>query len=319
MTSIKSKEDKTENSLNIPKKAKSQIIFGNVNRSQEQINREKGQSIIYKVLSEGYNLIENNHSFKRQYELTDSNNKISKINLTTFSKQIEENLFFLYKSNPSSYKNYLQEFNKLKKDSQDLLLKIILGHYTPKDISNFQGDDFLSYEKKKEKEKQKKSVIEKMKYKKEDDKIQFSMAKGNLLSINEEFIENNNENENINLNLTRLNSSDILLEKQKQFPNLKPQEIKHLIELETPKKENIKNRIEQIIKKNLDINTINYFMDKRKKIITKKARNLLIQKMKKENSEINKENIENIPQYDEKINENIDNISFGNLNVKLLI
>ena len=319
ITSIKSKEDKNEINLNIPKKAKSQIIFGNTNRSQEQINREKGQSIIYKVLSEGYNLIENNHSFKRQYELTDSINKITKINLTTFSKQIEENLFFLYKSNPSSYKNYLQEFNKLKKDSQDLLLKIILGHYTPKDISNFQGDDFLSYEKKKEKEKQKKSVIEKMKYKKEDDKIQFSMAKGNLLSINEEFIENNNENENINLNLTRLNSSDILLEKQKQFPNLKPQEIKHLIELETPKKENIKNRIEQIIKQNLDINTINYFMDKRKKILTKKARNLLIQKMKKENSEINKENIENIPQYDEKINENIDNISFGNLNVKLLI
>ena len=319
MTSIKSKEDKNENSLNIPKKAKSQIIFGNVNRNQEQINREKGQSIIYKVLSEGYNLIENNHSFKRQYELTDSLSKITKINLSSFSKQIEENLFFLYKSNPSSYKNYLQEFNKLKKDSQDLLLKIILGHYTPKDISNFQGDDFLSDEKKKEKEKHKRSVIEKMKYKKEDDKIQFSMAKGNLLSINEEFIENNNENENINLNLTRLNSSDILLEKQKQFPNLKPQEIKHLIELETPKKENIKNRIEQIIKKNLDINTINYFMDKRKKIIIKKARNLLIQKMKKENSEINKENIENIPQYNEKINEYIDNISFGNLNVKLLI
>ena len=41
--------------------------------------------------------------------------------------------------------------------------------------------------------------------------------------------------------------------------------------------------------------------------------------MKKENSEFNKENIENIPEYNKKINENIDNISFGNLNVKLLI
>ena len=60
-------------------------------------------------------------------------------------------------------------------------------------------------------------------------------------------------------------------------------------------------------------------MDKRKKILTKKSRNILIQKMKKENSEFNKENIENIPEYNKKINENIDNISFGNLNVKLLI
>ena len=60
-------------------------------------------------------------------------------------------------------------------------------------------------------------------------------------------------------------------------------------------------------------------MDKRKKILKKKSRNILIQKMKKENSEFNKENIENIPEYNKKINENIDNISFGNLNVKLLI
>ena len=263
--------------------------------------------------------MENNHSFKRQYDLSDLKNKITNTNLTTFTNQIEENLFYLYKSNPSSYKNYLQEFNKLKKDSQDLLLKIISGHYSPRDISNFKGDDFLSDEKKKEKEQHKKSVIEKMKYKHEDDKIQFEMAKGNLLSVNEAYIENNNENENMNLNLTRLNSSDVLLEKQKQFPNLKPQDIKHLIELETPNKDNIKNRIEQAIRKNLDINTINYFMDKRKKILTKKSRNILIQKMKKENSEFNKENIENIPEYNKKINENIDNISFGNLNVKLLI
>ena len=312
-------EDNKEIILDIPKKAKSQIINGTSNRSQEQINREKGQSIIYKVLSEGYKLIENNHSFKRQYELSDSKNKLTNTNLTTFSKQIEENLFFLYKSNPSSYKNYLQEFNTLKKDSQNLLLKIISGHYTPKDISNFKGDDFLSDEKKKEIELHKKSVIEKMKYKREDDKIQFSLTKGHLLSVNEVFIENNTENENINLNLTRLNSRDILLEKQKQYPNLKSQDIKHLIELETPNKINIKNRIEQSIKQNLDINTINYFMDKRKKILTKKARNILIQKMKKENSEINKENIENIPEYNEKIKENIDNISFGDLNVKLLI
>ena len=44
-------------------------------------------------------------------------------------------------------------------------------------------------------------------------------------------------------------------------------------------KDNIKNRIEQAIRKNLDINTINYFMDKRKKILTKTSRNILIQKI----------------------------------------
>ena len=262
--------------------------------------------------------MENNYSFKRQYELSDKNNKITNSNLTSFSKQIEENLFFLYKSNSSSYKNYLQEFCKLKKDSQDVLLKIILGHYTPREISNFQGDDFLSEEKRKEKERQKKSLIENMKIKNEDSEVQFSMTKGNLLSIKEELIENNKENENIsiNLNLTKINSNDLFEEKQKQFPNLNSNEIKTLIDLEKPKMGNIKFKLEQIIKKNLDINTINYFMDKRKKILTKKAKNMLIQKLKKENSEIKRENIENVPEYNEKINEYIDKISFGNLNVK---
>ena len=317
MTSNKSNENKFEFNLNIPKKAKSQII-GNTYKNQEQINREKGQSLIYKILNEGYKIMENNYSFKRQYELSDKNNKITNSNLTSFSKQIEENLFFLYKSNSSSYKNYLQEFCKLKKDSQDVLLKIILGHYTPREISNFQGDDFLSEEKRKEKERHKKLLIENMKIKNEDSEVQFSMTKGNLLSIKEELIENNKENENIsiNLNLTKINSNDLFEEKQKQFPNLNSNEIKTLIDLEKPKMGNIKFKLEQIIKKNLDINTINYFMDKRKKILTKKAKNMLIQKLKKENSEIKRENIENVPEYNEKINEYIDKISFGNLNVK---
>ena len=40
--------------------------------------------------------MENNHSFKRQYDLSDLKNKITNTNLTTFTNQIEENLFFLY-------------------------------------------------------------------------------------------------------------------------------------------------------------------------------------------------------------------------------
>lgn len=322
ITSIKSRSDKKEVNLDIFKNEKSILILKKSNSSQEQINREKGQSIIYKVLFEGYNLMENNRSFKRQYELSDLVNKITKVNIKNYSEQIEEYLFSLYKSNPSSYKNYLQEFNKMKKDSQDILLKIILGHFTPRQISLFKGDDFLSEEKKQEKEQKKKSEIEKMKIKEEENKFQFSMSKGNLLAGKEIIIENNNENENINLNLIRINSTDKIQEKREQYPNLKNQDIKLLIDLETPSIKNIKKRLENMLKENLDINTLNYFMEKRKNIITKKAKNMLIQELKKNNiynskDLAGKENIQNNPELNEKMNEYMNKISFNNLNGKL--
>ena len=137
----------------------------------------------------------------------------------------------------------------MKKNSKDLLAKIIIGIYTPEQISNFKVDDFLSEEKKKEIELLKNSEIEKMKIKDEDNKFNFSISKGNLITLREEEIEQNLENENINLNISRHNSSNKIMEKQKQFPNLKPEEIKNLINLEKPSVENVKNKLQKIIKK----------------------------------------------------------------------
>ena len=314
MITVQSKSDKNEQSLNLTKKSKSSIIYENANKTQENINREKCQSLIYKVLEEGYNLIQNDPAFKIKYDQSNSQNKITKLNLNIFSQQIENNLFLLYKSNPSLYKNYLQEFNKIKKHSQDLLFKIILGNYTPEQISNFKGDDFLSEEKKKEKENQKMAQIESMKFKNENNDIKATMSKGNLLTEKEVFIETNNyENENINLNLKRNNSSEKILEKQKQFPHLQSNDIKHLISLETPSQQNVKQRLEQMIKQHLDINSINYFKEKRNNMLIRRAKFALNQEMKKNN---NKENIKNIPEYAKKIKDYIDKISFNNLDIK---
>ena len=310
--SVQSINDKFDKNLNIPKKPKSSIL-GNTYKSQENINREKGQKIIYNVLLEGYNLIENNHVIKYEYE--NSKNKLSKLDLNTFSTRIENNLFLLYKSNPSSYKNFLQEFNKIKRHSQDLLFQIISGKYTPEQISNFKTDDFLSEEKKKEKEIQKQAQFEKMKIKTETNNVQFSMEKGNLLTKQEVPIETEHHaNEYINLNLTRLNSNDKILEKQKQFPNLNVDDNNNLISMETPNKENIKLRLEHMLRQNLDINSLNYFKEKRKNMLMKKAKLMVNQELKKNcamnNNDNNKENIKDNPEYENMVNEYVNKISF---------
>ena len=311
---IKSINDKNESKI---KKQKSSIIKENNNKDRENINREKSQSLIYKVLEEGYNLIQNNFIYKSQYNESNRGNKVTNINLYSFSKQIEENLYLLYKSNLSSYRSFLHEFYKIKKDSKDLLFKIILGYYSPKQISNFTGDDFLSEEKKMEKQNQKLVQIEQMKLKNEKDKIQFSMGKGNLLTENQVFIEDKNEvNENNNLNL-KINLNEQIIEKQKQFPYLKIYDIKNLISMETPNKQNIKQRLEEMLKQNLDINSINYFKEKRKNMIMKKAKMQMNQRAKKNNNNlnINKENSQNNPENDNKIDEYSKKIAFMDLNI----
>ena len=162
-----------------------------------------------------------------------------------------------------------------------------------------------------------------MKIKDEDNKFNFSISKGNLITLREEEIEQNLENENINLNISRHNSSNKIMEKQKQFPNLKPEEIKNLINLEKPSVENVKNKLEQIIKQNWDINTINYFKEKRNNILMNKVKRMVNQDKKKNShnnqKDINnyKENIENKDEYDNKINEYLNKISFSNLNIKV--
>ena len=59
-------------------------------------------------MEEGYNLIQNNPILKNQYRESNETNKITNFNLNKFAKQIEENLYSLYKSNSSSYMNFLQ-------------------------------------------------------------------------------------------------------------------------------------------------------------------------------------------------------------------
>ena len=311
---IKSINDKNESKI---KNKKSSLIKENNNTDRENINREKSQSLIYKVLEEGYNLIQNNLILKSQYNESNRGNKVTNFNLYSFSKQIEENLYLLYKSNLSSYRSFLHEFYKIKKESKDLLFKIILGYYGPKQRSNFTGDDFLSEEKKMEKQNQKLVQIGQMKLKNEKDKIQFSMGKGNLLTENQVFIEDKNEvNENINLNL-KINLNEQIIEKQKQFPYLKIYDIKNLISMETPNKQNIKQRLEEMLKQNLDINSINYFKEKRKNMIMKKAKMQMNQRAKKNNNNlnINKENSQNNPENDNKIDEYSKKIAFTDLNI----
>lgn len=310
--SFKSLTIKKESSsnLNISKNEKSFIIIGDTTKNKEIINRDKGQSIIYKVLTEGQKLIKDNPNLKEQYAQNSNKNEITNLYLNNFSKKIEENLYSLYKSNSSSYFNFLQEFNKIKTSSKDLLTKIILGFYTPEEISNFKGNDFLSEEKRKERELKKKEELEKIKIKEETNNIKLTMIKGNLLSEKENFKESENDN-NISQNII-LNIKDIKDEKfflaRKQYPKLKEYEIRNLIDLDKPSIDNIQKRLESILKKNLDSDSIDRFLEIRKNMIYKKAKTLV-----KRDKDINKDENTN----ESKIKEYIKKISFDDLEIKV--
>ena len=84
--------------------------------------------------------------------------------------------------------------------------------------------------------------------------------------------------------------------------------------METPNKENIKLRLEYMLRQNLDINSLNYFKEKRKNMLMKKAKLMVNQEMKKNcamnNQDNNKENIKDNPEYENMVNEYVNKISF---------
>ena len=91
-------------------------------------------------------------------------------------------------------------------------------------------------------------------------------------------------------------------------------DIKNLISMETPSQQYIKQRLGQMLKQNLDINSLNYFKEKRRNMLMRKAKTLVNQEMKKNISkDDNKENLKNNLEYESKVKENIAKISFNNL------
>ena len=310
-------------------------IIGDDKDKESTINRDKGEKIIYKILSDvlnnniinNQNILEKYEQYKNNeiYNLIQSNDiTFSLLSLRNLAQKIEENLYKLYKNKSSSYYNFLQDFYKCQKNASDLVIKIIFGAYTPEEISKFKDDDFLSEEQKREKEEKKKIEFKKM-ILKGDKEVKLTLNKGRMLSEKEIYIEEKNNNVDIFMNEQKDENDERydddkvkkykekLNKKKEEFPHLKSEDIKMLIDLTNPNEEDIKDRLNNLIQENLEVGEQSEFFDIRKNILKKEAERRIKNSEKNKNKNINeKENINMIvnDENDNKIDNYIENISF---------
>lgn len=226
------------------------------------------------------------------------------LKLKQLSEKIVDNLYKLYSKKPSSFYNYLQDFNKCKKNAIDLIIKIILEEYSPEEISQFTEYDFLSDEQKKEKEEKKKKEISKMSFKDDNNDVKLIINKGRMLSEKEIYNEGKNDD---NLFTSNENNSEEVFEsdkikaykekikeKQKQFPNLSINEIKMLIGLKEIDSKYLDDKLNKLIQDNFDIEEQDYFFEKRKMILEKEAKKINRKNTNGNNNTGNSETIEKI-------------------------
>jgi len=310
-----------------------QIIGENINK----INRDKGEDIIYRILSEvlknniinNENILEKYEKYKNHeiYNLIQSDDiSLTLLSLRNLAHQIEEKLYNLYKNKSSSYYNFLQDFLKCQKNSFDLVIKVIFGEYTPEEVSKFKDDDFLSEEQRKEKEEKKKIEFNKM-ILKGDKEVKLTLNKGRMLSEKEIYIEDKNNNMDMFMNEMKeeiderydddktKKYKEKLKKKKAEFPHLKSDDVKMLIDLANPNEEDIKEKLNNLIQENLEVGEQSEFFDIRKNILKKEAERRIKNNEKNKNLIKNKnveENIELIlnDENDNKINNCIENISF---------
>ena len=278
--------------LHLPKEQKSFEIIGQFkNNESNKINRDKGINIIYNILKEGLDFIKNNKDILYKYKnyknkeiftlIESCEYSLVLLKIEQLSEQIVDNLNKLYKNKQSSYFSFLQEFKECKKSSMELIIKIILGEFSPEQISHFKENDFLSDAQKKEKELKKKNEINKIKFKNDDKTLKLTLNKGRMLSEKEIFFEDkNNELNEINCNRGIFYKNDKeynekLKKKKNQFPDMDIEVIKMLIDLKEYNKGNIEKKLNKSIQDYLEIDEQDYFFEKRKIILEKEAKKLM--------------------------------------------
>ena len=158
-----------------------------------------------------------------------------------------------------------------------------------------------------------------------DKEVKLTLNKGRMLSEKEIYIEDRNNNIDIFMNEQKeeidgrydddksKKYKEKIRNKKAEFPHLKSEDIKMLIDLTNPNEEDIKDRLNNLIQENLEVGEQNEFFDIRKSILKKEAERRIKINEKNKNKNINeKENINLIinDENDNKINNCIENISF---------
>ena len=193
--------------------------------------------------------------------IKDNNDSFIKNICGDLAKSIENNLFNnCERKTNRNYFEFIREFSLLLKNSRKTLIRLIVGDLTSEEISKFKGDDFLTEEKRKEKEKLKYKEIQKMIYKGPLD-IKAISDKGIMLT---EVQDNIDGNKNIydfytktimDAKETPFNSEyrkKLHLMKE-EYPNISENDIIFLVESKDPNEEEIQTKLNSIIQENLDL------------------------------------------------------------------
>ena len=256
--------------------------------------RERGRKIIYENLLNGIkylqkndkvldNLEKNNPKLKDTISLIKENNLINiELHFRELANSIENNLFNNcdQKTQGSYFFTFLQEFALLIKNSKNILFRVVLGDLSAEEISKFKDEDFLPEEKKREKEELKKKEIKKMQFT-GPNKVYAISNKGRMLTeIQDNYDINRNniglENQ-INMQVVETPKFSEYYEKLKnmkeKYPNMSENEVKFLVEIKEPNREEIGNRLNTIIQKTLDLEEQKELFINRNSILQKKAEN----------------------------------------------
>lgn len=283
--------------------------------------RENGRNIIFENILKGIKRLQKDKSYLKQLELTPHNqeklqlieeNDKEKIEIEykNIANDIENNLF--NNSNQkliSAYYDFLQEFASLKNDAVDILYKIILGLITPEQVSKFKGEDFLSEEKKKQKEEIKKKEFQKMIIEKNEIKV--ISNKGRMLSevqdiIGVEKISNNQMQMEIDNQISLRNEEKPYLPNGKKnprypyynklknlsekFPEICENEIKFMVDMQEPDEGDIRNKLNGFIQGSLCLEEQEEFFSYRNIKLKNRAEENYLKKVK-EDGIVNKEKV----------------------------
>ena len=234
-------------------------------------DREKAYKIIFDNLKNGIEYLKKNPQIiddfiklkpylKENVPLINDESFIKK-SCDELAKSIEENLFNNCEQKTNgNYFEFLIEFSLLLKNSKNILIRLILGDLTSKEISKFKGDDFLPEEKRKEKEELKYKEIQKMKYNGPID-IKAISNKGIMLTEIQDNIDLNKNNYDfnttINMNVKKTPFISEYNQKievlKKKYPNISENDIMFLIESKNPNEEEIQMKLNSIIQETLDL------------------------------------------------------------------
>ena len=259
-------------------------------KKKTESEREKARNLFFSKIIDGINMLLKDQKFLDDFS-KEKPESIPKINFlkTSDKKQIEakykelansieKNLFeSCDKKTSQTYLSFLREFSASMKNAISILYRVILEDISAEEISKFKPDDFLTEEKRKQKEELIRKTVQNMQFK-EPMIIRATQVKGRMLTEIQDNIETNKNNAIMDM-MMNLNSEGGMsseyhqkIKKMKdEYPNMSENDIKFLVDAKEPSQDEIQNKLNSIIQETMNLEEQKELFSYRQNKLMKKA------------------------------------------------